>query len=191
MLKTIRLFGDLEQFKPVWTLDVATPAEALRAIAVQRTGFLAACDAGEYVAVLYNAADPAASRQVLNDSACDPWADEELWVMPVVGGELPVAFVAAAFSAIGVTAANFTLITMVVNTALSLAISAVANMITGKKANRSPASLERPESKPSYISNGAVNVTAAGHPYPILVGRVRDAGSIVLSSNYWVEDLPT
>jgi predicted phage tail protein len=189
-MKTIRLFGDLEQFKPVWTLDVKTPAEALRAIDVQRDGFLAACDAGQYVAVLVKADQPELTRQVVNDNAHDPWADEELWVLPVVGGDIPIPIIAAAFAAMGVSVANFTLIAMVINTALSIAFSAVANLLTSKKKNTTAVAQERPENKPSFIADGPVNLTVAGHPHPILVGHVQDCGSMVLSSNYWVEDIP-
>lgn len=189
-MKTVKLFGDLEKFKPVWTLDVKTPAEALRAIDVQRDGFLAECDAGHYVAVLVNADNPELSRQIISDNAHDPWADEELWILPVVGGDLPIPLVAAAFAAMGVSVANFTLITMVINIALSMAFSAVANMITGKKPKTTAAQQERPESKPSFIADGPVNLTVAGHPHPILIGHVENCGSMVLSSNYWVEDMP-
>jgi predicted phage tail protein len=189
-MKTVRLFGDLEKYKPVWTLDVKTAAEALRAIGVQRDGFLAECDAGHYVALLVDLGNPDQIRQVITSNALDPWADEELWIMPTVGGELPVAFVAMAFSAIGVTVANFTIITMVVNMAISLALSAVANMITGKKKNTTATQQERPENKPSFIADGTVNLTAAGHAHPILFGEVPDCGCMILSSDYWVEDVP-
>ncbi len=73
-MKTIRLCGDLEKFKPAWTLDVKTPAEALRAISVQREGFWAACDAGHYVAVLVDTVNTDMTRQVTQDNALDPWA---------------------------------------------------------------------------------------------------------------------
>jgi len=86
-MKTVRLVGDLEKYKPVWTLDVKTPAEALRAIGVQRDGFLAECDAGHYVAVLIDLKDQDRSRLVTGDNAFDPWSDEELWVMPTARGE--------------------------------------------------------------------------------------------------------
>lgn len=191
-MKTIRLFGDLEQFKPVWTLDVKTPAEALRAIDVQRDGFLAACDAGQYVAVLVKADQPELSRQVVNDNAHDPWGDEELWILPVVGGEIMAPMVVAAFAAMGTTIGTLaaTVIASVINIGLSLAFSAVSNMITSKKKNTTATQQERPENKPSFIADGPVNLTVAGHPHPILVGHVQDCGSMVLSSNYWVEDIP-
>ncbi|WP_427501392.1 hypothetical protein ACQE3E_06735 [Methylomonas sp. MED-D] len=189
-MKTIHLLGDLATFKPTWTLDVRTPAEALRAIAVQRPGFLAACDAGDYVALLVDPDDAAKSRQVTDVNAADPWGDEILMVVPRVGGELPVAAVAAVVSTVtGITVANFTLIAAVVNMALSIGISALANVLTGPKTKASGRDLESYQNKPSYIANGAVNVVRAGNPYPLPVGRFR-CGTVVLSSNVYVEDIP-
>lgn len=188
-MKTIRLFGDLALFKPIWSLDVKTPAEALRAIAVQRDGFLAACDAGDYVVILHDLDNPDLTRQVHNLNAADPWGNEELWVVPRIGGNGEAIVAAIAGAAFAATTAGI-VIAVVINIAISIAISAIANVITGKKKNTTATQLERPDSKPSFIANGAVNVTAAGHPYPIIAGHVKDCGSIVLSSNYWVEDVP-
>ncbi|WP_426994031.1 hypothetical protein [Methylomonas sp. CM2] len=190
-MKTIRLFGDIQRHKAEWRLDVKTVSEALRAIDVQRDGFLAECDAGRYVALLIDLDDNQMSRAVTTETAYHPWAHEELWILPTVGGELPVPVIAAAFVAItGVTVANFTLIATLVNTALSMAFSAVANVITAKKQNVTASQQERPEAKPSFIADGVVNLTAAGHAHPILFGEVRDCGCMILSSDYWVEDIP-
>lgn len=189
-MKTIHLLGDIAKFKPEWRLDVQTPAEALRAIGVQRPGFLAACDAGDYVALLVDRDDPQQVRAVTLASAADPWGDELMVIVPRLSGEIiGVPTIAAAFAAVtGVTVANFTLIASVVNMALSVGLSALANVITGSKSQVKGADLERPENKPSYIPNGAVNVVRAGNPYPLPVGNYR-CGSVVLSSNIYVEDI--
>jgi predicted phage tail protein len=193
-MKTIRLLGDLEKFKPVWTLDVQTPAEALRAISVQRDGFLAECDAGHYVAVLVDINNHDRCRQVTGENALDPWADEELWIVPSASGETGIEIGAAVAAAIGATGATAIAVAAVVNIAVSLAISlalsSVANLITGKKKNTPATQQERPENKPSFIADGVVNLTAAGHPHPILFGEVPDTGCMILSSDYWVEDIP-
>lgn len=193
-MKTIRLFGDLEKYKPVWTLDVATPAEALRAIAVQRDGFLAELDAGHYVAVLIDAGNQDMCRAVTQETSLDPWADEEPWILPVAGGEVPVPLIVAALSAVGITGTYAAMAIVAINALTSIgvamAFSAVANMISGKKQNKTAPQQERPENKPSFIADGVVNLTSAGHPHPILVGEVPDCGCIILSSDYWVEDVP-
>jgi predicted phage tail protein len=190
-MKKVRLFGNLQAFKAEWDLDVKTPNEALRAIEANRPGFLQAADAGEYVAVLVDIDNPDLTRQVTLDNNFAPWADEVLCIIPRAGGDIPAAAVVAAFSAIGVTVGTVTatVIAVVINIGISLAVSALANMITGQKQSVSARDTETYESKPSFISNGPVNVVRAGHPYPIIAGRFL-CGSIVLSSQVHVKDIP-
>lgn len=193
-MKTVRLFGDLQSFKAEWMLGVSTPSEALRAIDANRPGFLLECDAGDYVALLVDKHTPENTRQVTQDNSAHPWADEILCVIPRAGGDVPAAALVPLFTGIGFTAGAAAIAApiaaMVLTIGLSIAFSAIANVITGSKKSVSAAETEKYESKPSFISNGPVNVMRAGNPYPILVGHMRDAGSIVLSSNYWVEDIP-
>ncbi|WFP48504.1 hypothetical protein PL263_10305 [Methylomonas sp. EFPC3] len=197
-MKTVRLFGDLERYKAEWRLDVKTPAEALRAIDVQRDGFLAECDAGNYVAILVDPISQENCRPISTDTANGPWANEELWILPVIQGEVfaPViwAAVVSAATSLGAGAGLAVFLgemaVAIVNIGISMAFSAVATLMTSKKRNTSAPMQERPDNKPSFIADGVVNLTAAGHPHPILVGDVPDVGCIVLSSDYWVEDLP-
>jgi predicted phage tail protein len=189
-MKTIKLFGDLEIFKSVWVLDVVTPSEALRAISVQREGFLTACDEGKYIAVLVDPENPETSaRQVVLTNALMPWGEEELWVLPTLSGEGGLVVAAVFGAAFAATTAGIVVAT-VINIALAIAISAIANLITGKKQKTTATNQEAPNNKPSFISDGPVNLTQAGHTHPIIAGHSRHTGSLVLSSNYWVEDLP-
>ena len=48
---------------------------------------------------------------------------------------------------------------------------------------------ERPENKPSYSFNGAVNTTAQGHPVPVGYGRLI-VGSAVISAGIDVDEIP-
>ncbi|BBL59566.1 tail assembly protein [Methylomonas koyamae] len=191
-MKTIRLFGELQKYKAEWRLDVKTPAEALRAIDVQRDGFLSECDAGNYAAILIDKNNTELCRRLDPQNANDPWADEELWIMPVASGEIMAPMVVAAFATVGIAVGEVAamMIAGLLNIAISMAFTAVANMLTSKKRNTTAPQQERPDSKPSFIADGVVNLTAAGHPHPILVGDVPDVGCIILSSDYWVEDVP-
>ena len=47
---------------------------------------------------------------------------------------------------------------------------------------------ERPENKPSYSFNGAVNTTAQGHPVPVGYGRLI-VGSAVISAGIDVDEI--
>jgi predicted phage tail protein len=191
-MKKIRLFGDLQAFKAEWDLDVKTPNEALRAIEANRPGFLKAADAGEYIAILVDENNPDLTRQVTLENTSAPWANEVLCIVPRACGEIAAPAVIAAFSAIGVTVGTTvaTVIAVVINIGISLAVSALANMITGKKQSVSARDTETYESKPSFISNGPVNVARSGHPYPIIAGHFPDCGSILLSSQIHVRDIP-
>jgi predicted phage tail protein len=195
-MKKIKLFGDLQAFKGEWELNVKTPNEALRAIEANRPGFLKAADTGEYVVILVDEVNPDNTRQVTLDNNFAPWADEVLFVLPRVSGEtgievsviasyaaMAAKFVATAWAAIG------PLGQAIVMMGLSIGMSALANVITGKKQSVGARDTESYESKPSFVSNGPVNVVRAGHPYPIIAGRFL-CGSIVLSSQIHVQDIP-
>jgi predicted phage tail protein len=192
-MKTIKLFGDLQTFQPEWQLDVKTPGEAMRAIEANRPGFLQSADSGDYVAFLFDGQNPELIRQVTLDNASAPWGSEILIIIPRAGGDLPATAIVSAFGALGVTLAADGIaaiaITAIVNIGLSMAFSAIANLITGNKQAVNPVNTESYESKPSFISNGPVNVINAGHPYPIVAGDFL-CGSIVLSSRIHVQDIP-
>jgi predicted phage tail protein len=196
-MKKIKLFGDLQVFKADWELDVKTPNEALRAIEANRPGFLKAADAGEYVAILIDEKNPDLTRQVTLDNNFAPWADEILCIIPRAGGEVAAPMLMAMYgmSTAAIAAAStatmvaFSVAAMIINIGISLAVSALANMITGKKQSVRARDTETYESKPSFISNGPVNVVRAGHPYPIIAGRFL-CGAIVVSSQIHVKDIP-
>lgn len=193
-MKKVRLFGDLKKFREDWELEVQTPGEALRAIEANIPGFLTACDAGDYVAILIDQNNPDLSRQVTLDNSSQLWDDELLVVVPRAGGDVPLAFLAAAFISIGaaeiVAVVASAVIATIINVGISLAISAIANVITSDKKKVSARDTEKPDSRPSYISNGPVNVINQGHPYPIIAGEFL-CGSVVASSQIHIKDIPT
>lgn len=193
-MKKVKLFGDLQAFRADWDLDVKTPSEALRAIDANRDGFLRAADAGDYVAILVDMNNPEMTRQVTMDNNSAPWGNEVLFVVPRVSGDIVApAVVASAFTAMGtaMAATSFAAVAIaaIINIGLSIAFSALANVITGHKQSVNAPDTEKYDSKPSFISNGPVNVVRAGHPYPIIAGRFL-CGSIVLSSQVHVKDIP-
>ena len=195
-MKKIKLYGDLQAFKADWQLEVLTPAEALRAIEANRPGFLQACDQGDYLAILVDLDNPDLTRQVNLDNHTAPWADETLVIVPKASGETGIeagmlfAGWVTAGAATGYAALAIAIVYVaVVNIAISLALSALANLITGKKQSVDASMTESYQSRPSFISNGAVNVVRAGNPYPIIAGNFL-CGSIVLSSQIHVKDIP-
>lgn len=190
-MKTIRLFGDLQAFKKEWSLNIITPAEAVRAIEANRPGFIQAADEGEYVLVLIDPENPETARSVTFETATVPWGGEELWVIPRVNGELPVAVVAAALATVGVTSAIVVnIVTMIINLAISIALSMISSLISGNSNKYNSNNAEPYESKPSYLFNGAINTTKQGHPIPLLYGGPMKVGSMTLSADLYSKDIP-
>lgn len=205
-MKQIRLLGDLQAFKPEWALDVSTVAEALRAINANRPGFLQAADAGDYVLLLADFQNHDNCRQVTADNALYPWADEVLYVVPRVAGDEPfsaTSIMAASISATSGFVAGGTILMsaavagMMASTlnalimmAISMAVSMVASLISGTNNGVKASEAEPYENKPSYLFNGVVNTTRQGHRMPLLYGGPLLVGSMVLSSQIHVKDIP-
>jgi len=68
----------------------------------------------------------------------------------------------------------------------AMILGGVAQMIAPTPKANEPS--ERPENKPSYSFNGAVNTTAQGHPVPVGYGRLI-VGSAVISAGIDVDEI--
>lgn len=192
-MKTIKLFGDLEKFKKEWLLDVTTPGEALRAIEANRPGFIEATKNGEYAVVLVDYNNTDLIRQVTLETCSLPWHTEELWVVPVVQGEIVAAGAAIVIAGVSIgvgSAVAAVVLAIVLNLALSIAISMLTTLISGSTDAMSASQQEIPESRPSYLVNGAVNTSRQGHRIPLLYGGPLLVGSMVLASDIHVKDIP-
>jgi predicted phage tail protein len=186
-MKTIRLYGDLKEFKPEWQLHVDTVAEALRAIEANRPGFIDKADSADYVLILLDEANPDNTRQVTRANALGAWRDEVLLVVPKPGGEIGAAVVAAIWGAAYAATTAGIIIAAVINIALVVAVSFIAQLISGSNDGMRAADQENPENKPSYLMNGVVNTLRQGHPIPLLYGGPLLVGSMVLSADIHVE----
>lgn len=189
-MKRIKLFGDLEKFKSDWTLDVKTPAEAMRAIEANRPGFVKAADAGDYVLILVDEQTPENTRQVTLENALHPWGDELLVVVPRVGGDAIGAVIVGAISAAFAATAAGAIVAAIIDVVIAIAVSMIASLISGTNDGMSASDAEPYQSKPSYLFNGVVNTTKQGHRIPILYGGPLIVGSMVLSSQIHVKDIP-
>lgn len=203
-MKTIRLYGHLgARFGRVFRLDVASPAEAVRALLMQLPGFrdalLASEGAGGYRVIAGRAARD-------TDTLRDPCGEREsIRVVPVLCGAgkkgigqilLGAALVAfgvwtggagmsfsAAWAKGGLEFAGM----LAANVGMSLVMGGVAQMLAGAPSN-SGTSVERPENRPSYAFDGPVNTAAQGNPVPICYGRAI-VGSQVISAGMSVEQI--
>lgn len=198
-MKTIKLFGDLERFKPVWQLNVETPAEAMRAIDANRDGFLQAADAGEYVLLMVDekrieSGDESAARQVTIDSANWVWGGNEvLYVMPAPKGQIVAAGAAVVIAGVSFavgSAVAAAVIAVVLNIVLTIAISFIAQLISGTSNGQQASQTELPENRPSYLMNGVVNTTRQGFRVPLLYGGPLLVGSAEISKQIHTQDVP-
>lgn len=191
---TVMLYGFLGQrFGKVHRYDVHSPAEAIRALSVTVPGFRKALVEGGAYRVLVAGKDALPLERV-----GDPVSSREsIRIVPVVAGArfglgqilLGAALIFAAPYAAGIYSpfANGILAGKIASgIGLSLVLGGVSQMLFAPpKPQGTP---ERPENKPSYAFDGAVNTAAQGNPVPLLYGRA-NVGSQVISSGLTVEQI--
>ena len=194
-MKKIKLFGDLQKFKSSWDLLSIPPAKLYGPSKPTGRDFYALVMQATTRLFWWTKIIPDLTRQITDVNAAHPWANEILVVVPRAGGDYGVgelivtAIAGAAYAATAAGVAIAVVVDIVVLVSVSLAVSAIANVMTNKKGKIAAKDTESYESKPSFVSNGPVNVTRAGHPFPIIAGRFL-CGSVVLSSQIHVKDIP-
>ena len=194
-MTTVYLYGQLgKRFGHRWSLDVASPGEAVRAIVANQPDFqrhLIQHSTPGYQ--IFIGPDPIPSVEGL----AYPVGQQAIKIVPVIAGAaksgalgiiIGVVIIAAAvalgplgFGLIGATAAL-----AVGSIGASLAIGGISQLIAGTP--QAPGITERPENTPSNIFNGPVNTIAQGHPVPIGYGRLR-VGSAVISAGITTVDI--
>jgi predicted phage tail protein len=186
-----------EQFGGPYRLDVASPAEALRALIVQLKGFREHLKRGHY-------------RIIRKQGVVQRDTDErelrlgfgqfnELHIVPAVVGSgnstgqgvmkiiAGVVLVAAAFIMPEVAIPLFgTLNAMAAGVGLSLALTGVSTLLA-----RPPQLLggsAAGDQRVSFLFGGQLNVNAQGGPVPLVYGRIR-TGSVVVSAGLATEQI--
>ena len=195
-MTTIYLHGHLgRRFGWRWRLDVASPAEAVRAIIANRPDFhahLAKHSAPGYQ--VFIGPDPVRDA----DGLRHPIGQQAIKIVPIVAGAakspiigiiLGVVIIAAAvvtfqYELIGLYSAGVAL--AMGGIGASLAIGGITQLLAGTP--NAPEVQEREANKPSFLFNGPVNTVAQGHPVPIGYGRLR-VGSAVISAGITTVDI--
>lgn len=191
--KTIRLYGALgEKFGRVWRFNVQSPAEAVRALCSQLPGFKK-----------YLAEHSAPGYRVLCDTdprntstIAVPTSAATIRIVPVVCGAgrgvgqifLGAALMAALWWAPGFNsvALGSTMWNTGMAVGVSLVLGGVSQALT--KPPSQAESVERPDNKPSYAFDGAVNTAAQGNPVPVCYGELI-VGSQVVSAGLSTEQV--
>lgn len=194
---TVILLGELgRSFGRRHTLAISSAAEAIRALSANFPSFERELVASGERGVGYRVL---AGRDSLNlERLHEPTGSQRITIAPVLSGAggdglgqilLGAALLAVAWwnplgwAASGAFLSQATLYS--VGTAMIL--GGVAQMIAPTPKTTEPS--ERPENKPSYSFNGAVNTTAQGHPVPVGYGRLI-VGSAVISAGIDVDEIP-
>lgn len=196
-MKTIILNGQLGKlFGRRHRLDVATAAEAVRALCANFPGFerhMIETKCLGYRVKLHDA--PLQDPKELHH----PVGGNTITITPVVSGAgrglgqilLGAALIAVSFIPglnVAVWAgASTTFAAIAFNVGFSLVLGGVAQMLSPAPKTGQPN--ERPDNKPSDIFNGPVNTTAQGQPVPVGYGRLI-VGGAVISGGLSTEEIP-
>lgn len=197
MLRTVVLHGALgERFGGPFSLDVASPAEAVRALVVQIKGFRDHVRNGHYRVIRKR---NAREREIDESSlTLRLGTAKELHIVPVVSGAASglgktIAGIALIAAAIFLPAASFALgaFTIGVNTTIgaigvSLALSGVAQMLSPAPQTQNGSAAQ--DQRESFLFGGQVNVTTQGGPVPLVYGRFL-VGSVLVSAGLAVEQI--
>ncbi len=182
-MMTVLLYGFLgRQFGRVHRYDVRSPAEAVAALRVTLKGFRKALiDGGAYRVLV-------GGKSALDkDQLCDPVSSREtIRIVPTImgAGGLGKAILGAVLAVVGV----FTGQPWLVNIGVSLALGGISEMLFAKKPGGTD-SVDKPENRPSYTFDGAVNTAAQGNPVPLLYGGPLLVGSQVISAGLSVDEI--
>ena len=191
-LRTVRLYGKLgRMFGREFKLAVATPAEAVRALAVQIPGFEAHMMNAHKKGVAF--AVFTGERNITKDELLHPCADDTIKIAPILmgskeGGWLNIV-VGVVLIAVGVmvdwSGSLASMGVAMIGAGVSMAIGGVIQLLS--PGPRGIGTEDRPENRASYNFNGPVNTTAQGNPVPVLYGRMK-VGSAVISAGIIAHD---
>lgn len=199
-MQTLMLYGQLgKEFGRVHRYEVKSPAEAVKALCATIKGFKSHVLDNRYYRVIVGGKEDVAHEDAIHNPVSEK---ETIRIVPVVSGSsgfgrvlagaaligLSLAFPAASATlSFGSFSSSFSLATLALNAGTSLVLSGVAQMLFTPQQSRQEMS-ERPENRPSFFFNGAVNTTRQGNAVPVCYGRMV-VGSQVISSGLSVEQI--
>lgn len=195
---TVMLYGHLgKSFGRRHRYDVRSPAEAVRALCATLPGFRRYMIERSRPGYRVLVGDAPRTLETLAMPA-----DAAIKIVPVTSGAgrgIGAVILGAALIGFGVMTggAGLTLAAawgsggmafagyLATNIGLSLALGGVAQMLAPQPKPQGPA--DRPENKPSYAFDGAINTAAQGNPVPVCYGRLI-VGSQVISAGFVAQE---
>lgn len=187
-MKEIRIYGHLRaQFGTSFTLDAATPGEAIRALCNLIPGFRAAIEdyePGFRVRVGRSSLDTdelaMAGGEVIRLVPCVVGAKSG-WGQILTG----VAIIAAVFLTGGMAGVGFSMIgtsalsTLAISVGTSMVLGGVAQVLAGNPTYSGSAMDKGPADQPSYAFSGPHMTVGQGNPVPLGYGKLRVSGALV------------
>lgn len=196
-MKTLNLYGSIQEKYPgVFRMDVATPAEAIRAMCIQLPGFEDEIRAGKW-------------RLIRGDLDAGDDMDEEgmqvslgnqneLHLIPVIEGAnsgagmiiIGIVMIVAAFFTGGATIAAWgPMAVMLGGAGLGMVVGGIISSTTKVPgAGKSASGNESADDKASFLFDGPTNQSTQGVAVPRGYGRML-VGSIVVSAGLYAEPM--
>jgi predicted phage tail protein len=233
----IHLHGALAQFGPMFRLDVLTPNEAARALAIQIPGFKKMMQEGRFRVIrsprVRPPYRPARPMEMGPEDISMRLGDADLHIVPVVAGAkgsgmmlgkivIGVILIAtavitagaslgaagaaagaslgstaaagAAVGAAGLAAPAFMIGSLAITYSqiamfgLAMVVGGVSGLLSQSPSGGNYSARERPDQRPSFLTNGPVNTTEEGGPVPVAIG-IFAIGSKVISAGITPEQI--
>lgn len=183
MLTTVKLYGHLgKKFGREFRFDVRSPAEAVAALKATVPGFtehLIEFSAPGYH--VFTGRENVGIKEIAHPT------NQPIKIVPVVAGAkqgVLQTILGAVLVVVGVWFEQ----PWLVNMGISMVLGGVAQMLFAPPPPKDPGQNERPENRPSYAFNGAVNTAQQGNPVAVGYGRLI-IGSQVIAAGLYVEPL--
>lgn len=197
-MKQIILHGALKQFseEPL-LLDVTSPAETMQALkSIFGVKFQRMINAGKFWLIRGNINDLDKVDYVEPNELLFDKQEDVFHIIPYVEGSggqgfnigkiiIGIVLIVASFYCGGCAAYPYLVSTMLA-TGISLALSGIAGVFAGSPKTGDQHNADRPDQRPSAIFNGVTNVQQQGVPVPLAVGTSL-VGSIIVSTGASVE----
>jgi predicted phage tail protein len=189
-MKTVKLLGELgKKFGSTYKFDIANPAEAVRALCANNSTFKQHLIESQKRGVAYKVM--VGTDQITEKELHNPSGKNVIKFIPVLTGAGGNGGVFGFIVGAVLIAASFIpspLSPYLLNAGIAMVIGGVVQMLTPIPSTNISDDNNRPDNKPSYAFNGAVNTSAQGYPVPIGYGRMI-VGSAVISAGITVEEL--
>lgn len=195
-MKTLNLYGTmLDKYPGVFKMDVATPAEAIRAMCIQIPGFEDDIKAGNWRMVRGSLED---DDQVDEDGLQLTLGNQnELHLIPVIEGAnsgagmiiVGIVMIVAAFFTGGASIAAWGTMSMMLGAAgLGMAVGGIITATTKMPGVAESTNRNKESDQASFLFDGPTNQSKQGGAVPRGYGRLL-VGSIVVSAGLYAEPM--